>query len=686
MGKDQRYTPMSPFLPSSPASAVGSLPSLNYAHTPGRLDTLTASIISSASSRPTPPVTPPVSSKFELNPKQNPPVLFHPKLLQPTAKSLIKPHPHLGHPQQKQKLHRHNQPQYNNFNYNCTHIRHQKKQQKQQQQPPSPITPSSAPSPAPRTPDVRHQLYLYHEQVITALAGKDRAYARAHAKATATSSKSIEAAHDLIIVIQTEAQLAGQVRQLERNKLKKTFFPLKTSDDIARLRHRLSAVSAEVLVAKSRGSMLRRRARDEQATANSLRGDAQLLDTSERARQQILADSNYFQQQQRYQQHYHPYQQPYHPQSSRKKHQSSSMKFASQAKMPYVHTNMNMNGVSTPSNTATSSLSSVIDDAQFMRQTSSIPSKGGRLLSDLQYTSNSKLKRNDYYHQQYGYVSDDGFNQTMSELYSDRLAKVTRSAQESLSAQLETRRLLIKSHKLLMEVRRRLWDAFISASNKSDNSSYDTINYSVATSATGGCIDGTGNGNNVKMGPAVVSTNITNTKEKSILLEFKWAVWQAREAGKRIERAIVLADKLPIRKLVQSWYGGGAFLDLSDVLVDQASTIFVIRVTVERSVRIVDSVCDSLKDSIEMQDGLIDILREGLVRSNTTSTTTNTFNSTVGDDDNDEMNRDEEFEDQIELDRVINDVVRMRSDLAHQHLHFPPSSTSSASTFNTGGT
>lgn len=448
-------------------------------------------------------------------------------------------------------------------------------------------------TPAPRLPETRRQLYLYHEQVVTALAGKDRAYAAARERAAESAEAAGDAARDLEIVQATERQLQEQLDTLQRNRVRRTFFPSKTADGIGRLEQRLATVAAEVLVARRRATRLTKRAKIDDTRAQALHGDAQLLHASNQARQHILSDI------------------------------ASTNSVPAFTREPRIHF-------------CTRPITNNYADASVSNN-----SIGGHVFIGKRYsgdrkphTNNVDERRNadddDEDEDDGDYNDVDGCKAVKDRGRSDRLASVTRSAQDSLSAQQEARRLLVKARTILKEVRRRLWDVFISTNaegttlksmyadgvvhsneytpvTKTNNQDKKSVKWKKEG-------DGNGNQDTVRKHNGYDKLILSNFEEDQYMsYEFKWASWQSREAGKHIERAIVLANELPIEKLVRSWFQQSSFLDLSPVLqIHQTPTVCVIRIVVERAARIVDSVCDVLKESIDLQDGVIDVLRDKL--------------------------------------------------------------------------
>lgn len=171
--------------------------------------------------------------------------------------------------------------------------------------------------------------------------------------------------------------------------------------------------------------------------------------------------------------------------------------------------------------------------------------------------------------------SDGGDRDDASDRRRDELFRVTMTAMDSLSAQQEALKLLIKAGEILCEVRQLIAEVQISNSME------------------------------------VVS----ESEKKGIHKQYhlKLAAWKAREAGKRIERAVVLNDNLPIRQLVESEEDG--LLNLCDAPNAAMMGMQVVRKTISEIGRKVDRVDEMLKESVEMQDAVVERLQENIAGS-----------------------------------------------------------------------
>lgn len=107
----------------------------------------------------------------------------------------------------------------------------------------------------------------------------------------------------------------------------------------------------------------------------------------------------------------------------------------------------------------------------------------------------------------------------------------------------------------------------------------------------------------------------------------------ARNAGKKIQRAVELNDELPIRKLAT--VNDSAALAFTDIFLDGVVTDLLIRITIQKSVRSIDTVLTTLKESIEVQIRTVEELEGHVSRYSS------------------------------DLKRTSDDLVRVRAELIH---------------------
>lgn len=108
----------------------------------------------------------------------------------------------------------------------------------------------------------------------------------------------------------------------------------------------------------------------------------------------------------------------------------------------------------------------------------------------------------------------------------------------------------------------------------------------------------------------------------------------AQIAGQKIQAAVEMNPKLPIRKLAK--VQNGVALGFADIFLDGFVTDLIIRYTIEKAVKSVDTVLEALKESLDIQKRIVQKL-DGRVRS---------------------------FSD--DLKRTSEDLVRVRAELLHK--------------------
>lgn len=77
----------------------------------------------------------------------------------------------------------------------------------------------------------------------------------------------------------------------------------------------------------------------------------------------------------------------------------------------------------------------------------------------------------------------------------------------------------------------------------------------------------------------------------------------ARTAGVKIQRAVEINPKLPVSKLAK--VQDGVVLAFADIVLDGFITDLIVRMTIEKAVRSVDSVLDAVKRSLEHQQSVV---------------------------------------------------------------------------------
>lgn len=180
----------------------------------------------------------------------------------------------------------------------------------------------------------------------------------------------------------------------------------------------------------------------------------------------------------------------------------------------------------------------------------------------------------------------------------DRLAKVTNRAKDKLSTHKQTYLLLKQAAVELSNARKNLSDAQI------------TNTVDIFAGGGVGFLAGLGSQYNINM-----------------------AAKQAQSGGQRIQAAVELNPRLPIRKLAK--VQNGVALGFADIFLDGFVTDLLIRYTIEKAVKSVDTVMEALKESLEIQKRIV-VKLDGRVRS-------------YSDD----------------LKRTSEDLVRVRADLLH---------------------
>lgn len=146
--------------------------------------------------------------------------------------------------------------------------------------------------------------------------------------------------------------------------------------------------------------------------------------------------------------------------------------------------------------------------------------------------------------------------------------------EENLRSQVEALRLLVKARKYLHQVRKDIWALVASVEDGGQDAE--------------------------KMADAAY--------------QLKRGAGVTREAGRRIVNAVSLAGRpLPVATLVEAWGVATTFLDLRDVLDLGADTTgATIRAVVAKTVTLVDSVNDVVKESISIQTNSVEHARKRL--------------------------------------------------------------------------
>lgn len=180
----------------------------------------------------------------------------------------------------------------------------------------------------------------------------------------------------------------------------------------------------------------------------------------------------------------------------------------------------------------------------------------------------------------------------------NRLAKVTDRAKDKLSTQKQAYLLLRQAAVELSNARKNLWDAQL------------TNTVDIFAGGGVGFVAGLGSQYNINQ-----------------------AAKQAQNAGQKIQAAVELNPRLPIRKLAK--VQNGVVIGFADIFLDGFVTDLLIRYTIEKAVKSVEAVTEALKESLEIQKSIV-VKLDGRVRS-------------YSDD----------------LKRTSEDLVRVRADLLH---------------------
>lgn len=134
----------------------------------------------------------------------------------------------------------------------------------------------------------RKDLYLHHEAVVHALAGKDIQFETASSRAESSREDAKVALAIALEIRQNEKDLIAQLAVLEKRKLRRRIFPNKSNERITKIQQTLAAVAEEARGAKKKAKEARRKAKADISAMENLRPDAELLRNSERARRDIL--------------------------------------------------------------------------------------------------------------------------------------------------------------------------------------------------------------------------------------------------------------------------------------------------------------------------------------------------------------------------------------------------------------
>lgn len=141
---------------------------------------------------------------------------------------------------------------------------------------------------APRLNATRKKRYLYHEQVIRALLGKERAYAAAYTRAAARGVALQKETAEMDVVIKTDALHLSELQQLERYRLRPACSLLKTTQDLAKIQQRLTTVFTDAEASSCQARRAQRKMKADGLCPDRLRGHFELLEASERARREFI--------------------------------------------------------------------------------------------------------------------------------------------------------------------------------------------------------------------------------------------------------------------------------------------------------------------------------------------------------------------------------------------------------------
>lgn len=147
--------------------------------------------------------------------------------------------------------------------------------------------PMAQPAPTRVSTECRN-LYLHHTTVVAELAGKDEQFKQANARAHNSARTAKQAKQTLAKIRETESQLTTQLDVLKKRKLRNKLFPKKAAAETVKLQQSLEAVSEDAAVAKHDAMKAREVAKADAEFCRTLKGDADLLQASEKERRDIL--------------------------------------------------------------------------------------------------------------------------------------------------------------------------------------------------------------------------------------------------------------------------------------------------------------------------------------------------------------------------------------------------------------